>query len=57
MDAMVSPQQRYLRSLMGAAKASKTELRMVKPSIGDFDKENPSTGLAGAFGYSEETQL
>ena len=57
-DAMVSPQQRYLRSLMGAAKASKTELRMVKPSIGNFDKENPSTGgLAGAFGYSEDPVL
>ena len=57
MEAMVSPQQRYLRCLMGAAKASKTELRMVKPSIGDFDKENPSTGLAGAFGYSEDPVL
>ena len=50
MEAMVSPQQRYLRCLMGAAKASKTEMRMVKPSIWDFDKQGePVNRFGGCF--------
>ena len=57
METMVSSQQRFLRCLMGAVKASKTELRMVVPSIRAFDKDNSPAGMAGAFGFNEDSDL
>ena len=57
MEAIVSPQQRFLRCLMGAAKANKTELKMVVPSTRAFDKENPQADMVGAFGFSEDPDL
>ena len=57
MEAMVSPQQRFLRCLMGAAKANKTELKMVVPSVRAFDNANPQASMAGAFGFSDDPDL
>ena len=57
MEAIVSPQQRFLRCLMGAAKANKTELKMVVPSTRAFDKGNPQADMVGSFGFSEDPDL
>ena len=57
MEAMVSPQQRFLRCLMGAAKANKTELKMVVPSVRAFDNANPQASMAGAFSFSDDPDL
>ena len=42
---------------MGAAKAHKTELKIVVPSTRAFDEENPQADMAGAFGFSEDLDL